>query len=42
MSPAARRELAAARKALEAEAPKGAPTDPFAAKQDKAAPKHRR
>jgi PPK2 family polyphosphate:nucleotide phosphotransferase len=39
VSPAARRELAAARKVLEAEAPKGAPTDPFAAKQAKAAPK---
>ena len=40
VSPAARRELAAARKVLEAEAPKGAPADPFAAEQAKAAPKH--
>ena len=40
VSPAARRELAAARKVLEAEAPKGAPADPFAAKQAKGAPKH--
>ena len=42
VSPAARRDLAAARKDLEAEAPKGAPTDPFAAKQDKAAPRRGR
>jgi PPK2 family polyphosphate:nucleotide phosphotransferase len=42
VSPAARHDLAAARKDLEAEAPKGAPADPFAAKQDKAAPKHGR
>ncbi len=31
----AKRDLAAAKKLLEAEAPKGAPTDPFAAKQGK-------
>ncbi len=33
VSRGARRDLAAARKELEAEAPKGAPVDPFKAKQ---------